>query len=192
MFVCVVRLLIFFFIIFSSANGKQLENQLRTTRSRMIEWVTEKKRVINVELEIHQMWSKHQRWRGKIHFTAVTRASLTNKFHEPKKAVPIYGFKIFCFLFEPTKKRKRCYARQRIWLFFVEKSLASDCAVMWSCSQKSLPLFSSISVLAVALRDNRAIMKTQTRMPFTSMLEIAYAQIQIVNRCGSELCRVQT
>lgn len=44
----------------------------------------------------------------------------------------------------------------------------------------------SLSLFFISLRDNCAIIKTQTEMPFTSMLEIAYAcRSQIVNRCGS-------
>lgn len=46
-------------------------------------------------------------------------------------------------------------------------------------TKKSLPLFS--------LHDNCAITKTQPKIPFTSMLEIAYVcYSQIVNRCGLE------
>lgn len=59
----------------------------------MIERVTEKNRVINVELEIHQMWSKYENERGETLLSAVTKASLTNKFHQPKnKPYQFYRF----------------------------------------------------------------------------------------------------
>lgn len=114
---------------FSSSNSKQLENQLWTMRDRMRERVTETKRVINVELEIHQIWSKYK-WEGK-HFTAATKASLTNKFHQPKKK-PHQFMDLKYFAFSSKKKSSKetktqlmlCVRRLRIGsCFCVKKNL---------------------------------------------------------------------